>query len=453
LSIHALNALKGNIDLPGGVLAEEPVPFKPLPEINKVAAAERGGNVPRIDAGTDTTLGLLTGSLQRVAENMISAKPYPVRVAFFYDSNPLFSTGLEAQFGRALESVPLVITFSKFLDETAEHADLILPDHLFLEKWQDSIAPSLSGTPALAIAQPVIEPLYDTMHTGDFLLKLGSAIGGDVAEALAWTDFRELLKFSVEGIYEAERGAVFTQPSDEAYVREMQQRGWATNEFSSYDEFWEQLVARGGWTGLYHSYGRWGKVLNTPSHKYEFYSQRLKAELEARAESHAKSVDSILEDLNVEARGDRAFLPHFEPVKSRVQDNAYPFFLNPFSSIALASATGANLPWIQETAGDHVGVQWDSWAEVNPATAAELGIKDGEWIWIESQRGRLKTKAKLYPGAMPNVVSIPSGLGHKALGRWAKDRGGNPNSIIDLDHDGLSGVTAQFSTRVNVYKA
>jgi anaerobic selenocysteine-containing dehydrogenase len=291
------------------------------------------------------------------------------------------------------------------------------------------------------------------MHTGDFFLKLGAAIGGTAAEALAWTDFRELLKFSAEGIYDAERGAVFTQPSDEAYMREMQQRGWATNEFSSYDEFWEQLIARGGWTGLYHSYGRWGKVLNTPSHKYEFYSQRLKAELEARAQANAKSTDSILEDLNVEARGDRAFLPHFEPVNSRVAENAYPFFLNPFSSVTLASPTSANLPWIQETAGANVGVQWDSWAEVNPATALALGLEDGDWIWIESQRGRLKTKVKVYPGAMPTVISIPFGLGHKALGRWAKNRGGNPNSIIDLDHDAFSGLPAQFSTRVRVYKA
>lgn len=206
----------------------------------------------------------------------------------------------------------------------------------------------------------------------------------------------------------------------------MQQRGWATNEFSSYDEFWEQLVAKGGWSGLYHSYGRWGKVLNTPSHKFEFYSQRLKGELETRARLNGKSVDGVLEDLNVESRGDRALLPHFEPIKTRVSDSDYPFFLNPFNSLSLASATAANLPWIQETAGDHVGVKWDSWAEINPATAAELGIEDGEWIWIESQRGRLKTKAKLHPGSMPNVVSVPSGLGHKALGRWAKDRGRIP---------------------------
>lgn len=200
LSIHALNALKGNIDLPGGVLAEEPVPFKPLPEIKPDAVAERGVTMPRIDSGQDTTLGLLASPLEMAAANIVSTRPYPVRVAFFYNSNPLFSTVLESRLGQALDSVPLVVSFSSFLDETAQHADLILPDHSFLEKWQDSIAPPLSGTPALGIAQPVIEPLYDTMHTGDFLLKLGAAIGGAVADALAWSDFKELLKFSVEGI-------------------------------------------------------------------------------------------------------------------------------------------------------------------------------------------------------------------------------------------------------------
>ena len=453
LAIHALNALKGNIDLPGGVLVQEPVPFKPWPEITKDSAAQRGGNMPRIDAGMAGTMGLLASPIEEISENIANAKPYPVRAAFFYNSNPLFSTRLDSQFRRALETVPLVVSFATFLDETAEHADLILPDHLYLEKWEDRIAPPLSGTPALGLAQPAIEPLYDTMHTGDFFLKLSAAMGGTIAETLSWADFKDVLKSSVQGVYEAERGAVFTEPPDEAYLREMQQRGWATNEFGSYDEFWDRMVEKGGWSGLYHSHGRWGKVLNTPSHKFEFFSQKLKAELESRARITAKSTDSLLEDLSIEARGDRVFLPHFEPIKTQLADSDYPLYLNPFSSLALASANGANLPWVQETAGDHFGVKWDSWAEINPATATELGIEDGDQIWIESQRGKITTKARLYPGAMPDVISVPAGLGHKALGRWAKGRGANPSSIIDLDNDGLSGSPAWFSTRVKVYKA
>lgn len=453
MAIHALNALVGNIDAPGGIIAEGPLPLTPMPDVKRDAVAERGLSMSRIDQGETGEFPLATSVVEMVPDNILADTPYQVGAVFLYNSNPVFSTRIEAKFRQALGKVPLVVSFSSFIDETAEHADLILPDHLFLEKWQDSVPPPLLGTPVLGIAQPVVEPLYDTMHTGDFILKLAGAIGSPVAEAFPWSDFKEMLRFSVEGIHEAGRGAMFAEPFEEAYAREMQQRGWATNEFSSYDDFWEEMVNKGGWSGLYRSYGRWGKVFRTPSNKYEFYSQSLKGKLETLARASGKTVDDTLTDLRVEARGDKAFLPHYEPIKSDAAEAEYPFYLNPFNSLVLNSDASANLPWIQEIVGPHVGVQWDWWAEVSPSAASELGIAEGDWVWIESPRGKLKAKAKLYLGAMPNVINVPSGLGHKAYGRWARDVGANPNSLVEVTHDRLSGLPAWFSTRVKVYKA
>jgi hypothetical protein len=54
---------------------------------------------------------------------------------------------------------------------------------------------------------------------------------------------------------------------------------------------------------------------------------------------------------------------------------------------------------------------------------------------------------------MPNVVNVPYGFGHRAFGRWAKDIGINPNSILEIAADSLSGLPARFSTRVKVHKA
>jgi anaerobic selenocysteine-containing dehydrogenase len=453
LAIHALNALVGSIDAPGGVLAEEPVPFKPFPEVKRDAVAERSIAMLRVDRAQDATVLFEQSTIEGIPTNILNEKPYKVNVVFLHNSNPLFSTRVEAAFRRALENIPLVVSFSSFADESAEHADLILPDHCYLEKWQDSIPAPLLGTAVLGIAQPVIKPLYDTMHTGDFVLKLAGMIGGPVTEALPWGDFSEVLKFAVEGIYEAQRGAVFAEPYDEAYSRELQRRGWATNRFSSYDEFWEAALAKGGWSGLYHSYGRWGRIFNTPSNKFEFYSQRLKNKLEAIARETNKTIEAVLGDIKLEARDDRAMLPHHEPMRTEAGEDQYPLFLNPFNTLALNSPSSANLPWIQEVVGPHIGVRWDSWAEINPATADKLGISDGDWVWIESPRGKLKTRAKLYPGARPDTVSVPLGLGHRALGRWAKGRGANPNSIIDLTNDTMSGLPARFSTRVRIYRA
>lgn len=42
--------------------------------------------------------------------------------------------------------------------------------------------------------------------------------------------------------------------------------------------------------------------------------------------------------------------------------------------------------------------------QVHPETAAELGINEGEWVWIETPRGRIKQVAQLFTGMDPRVV-------------------------------------------------
>ena len=90
--------------------------------------------------------------------------------------------------------------------------------------------------------------------------------------------------------------------------------------------------------------------------------------------------------------------------------------------------------------------------EINPETAQKMGIKDEDLIWVESKAGKLKSKARLFPGTGPNCVHIPYGQGHKAYGRWAKERGINPNDLLVREHDYLGGFLSYFSTRVKVYK-
>jgi molybdopterin-containing oxidoreductase family iron-sulfur binding subunit len=97
--------------------------------------------------------------------------------------------------------------------------------------------------------------------------------------------------------------------------------------------------------------------------------------------------------------------------------------------------------------------RWGSWIEINPETAKSMGIKDGDFIWVESPVRKLKAKARLFPGTHPKGIHIPYGQGHKAYGRWAKGRGINPNELLVRDYDHLGGVVSYFSTRVKVYKA
>ena len=51
----------------------------------------------------------------------------------------------------------------------------------------------------------------------------------------------------------------------------------------------------------------------------------------------------------------------------------------------------------------------DPLIEIHPDTAAERGISDGDWIHIESPRGKVKFKANLFDGIDPRVVSAEWG--------------------------------------------
>ncbi|MEK7850617.1 MAG: molybdopterin dinucleotide binding domain-containing protein, partial [Deltaproteobacteria bacterium] len=72
---------------------------------------------------------------------------------------------------------------------------------------------------------------------------------------------------------------------------------------------------------------------------------------------------------------------------------------------------------------------------------------------VESPREKLKFRAKLTPGAMPDVINIPMGLGHKALGRWANGIGENVGELMAAKTDPFTGESLLQHSRVKVYKA
>ena len=56
-----------------------------------------------------------------------------------------------------------------------------------------------------------------------------------------------------------------------------------------------------------------------------------------------------------------------------------------------------NIPWLRS-------FQQDPTMQIHPDTAKKYGIEDGDWAWIESPRGRIKQRARLFPGIHPGVV-------------------------------------------------
>ncbi|HLC27072.1 MAG TPA: molybdopterin-dependent oxidoreductase [bacterium] len=448
MAVHCLNALVGSIDTPGGTVLSMEVPLEPLPHVDKDAIAQRGLSFPRLDRAGSTEFPLAESAYEFLPEALATGKPYKAKALFLYYSNPLHSLADSARVRKALESVPLIVSFSPFPDDSTNIADLILPDHTYLERWQDD--PMLPVTPhsVFGVRKPVVKPLFNTMHTGDFLIKLAQASGGSVAQAFPWKDFPAVIQHRVQGLFKARRGTIVQTEGEDAWAQQLAERGVWSPSYASFEEFWKQLVEKGGWWDPSYRFGEWSRVFRTPSGKFEFFSQILRERLVSL--SGNQGLEALLKKARVEARGDLVFLPHFEPERFVGDEKSYPFHLNPYKLMA----HGSNQPFLLEILGPQLNTRWDTWAELHPEEAKKLGVKDGDSIWLESPLGKIQTRAKLYVGTMPRVVNIPFGLGHEAGGRWAQGIGVNPNRIMSgVEFDRLAGFPALFATRIKISKA
>ncbi len=156
LAVNALNALLGSVGEPGGIF------FTP-------------GAQPQPSA------------LGPQPFERLSAK-----VLLLDDVNPVFGAPKAWKVRETLEKVPFIASFGSFIDDTSVLADLILPDHSFLESWVDSTPESGSIEAVTTVAGPVMKPLYQTRATPDVLIELAGKLKSPVA--LPWKTAEEVAK-------------------------------------------------------------------------------------------------------------------------------------------------------------------------------------------------------------------------------------------------------------------
>lgn len=124
------------------------------------------------------------------------------------------------------------------------------------------------------------------------------------------------------------------------------------------------------------------------------------------------------------------------------------FFFIPFVAPTLGEA-GANKPWLQELPDPTTTVMWNTWVEMNPETAHELGIENDDVVKIVSEAGSVEAPVYLYPAIRPDVIAMPFGQGHSAYGRFAQGRGANPADALGL-HLNEAGDLAFAGMRVKI---
>ncbi len=170
LAVNALNALMGSVEQPGGMF------FTPQIDI------ARSFRLPPSRAERQ---------LERLAADMLSGADASPQVLLVDGANPVFTTPRAWRVREAFQKIPYIASFGSFLDETSSLADLILPDHSFLESWAESVPESGAMVAVVGAAPPVMQPLHQTRATGDVLLAIGRGLRRPLD--LPWQAFDEML--------------------------------------------------------------------------------------------------------------------------------------------------------------------------------------------------------------------------------------------------------------------
>jgi anaerobic selenocysteine-containing dehydrogenase len=404
-AIFCLNALVGSIDISGGVVYQQNPEYQAMPRLIEDEIAKKGNTKPSLDLrGTDKFPAARVVTNQ-IPESISEGLPYPIEMAIGFNSNFKMLAPSSGRWDGALKKIPYYVHISPFISEMALYADLILPCTTFLEEWGYDHSPPGSGFAEVKIKQPAVPPLGHSRSIMDILFEIARRLEGGVGQSLAnMGDHAEgFVKFRTDTLIP-----------------------------------WSDFLKKGVWIGKEYEYKKYHRIFLTPSKKFEFSSGNLKFLMSKMKKGKEEGLD---------------YLPHYKEVKFLGEREKYPLVLLPYQPLLVIENGSQNYPWAQEIFLPMQGMGWETLAEINSETAKALKLKDGQWVWVESPFQKIRAKVKFSEGIHPNVVAVPCGQGHYSYGKWQKGIGTNPNEIIGVDYDRLSGQAAFFNTRVKVYKA
>jgi anaerobic selenocysteine-containing dehydrogenase len=428
MAVHALNALLGNLQREGGIQVPRRAALTAWPPVTPDEVGLAGRRAPRIDGAATAACPLGSAAIQTLPEAIIAGAPYAVKAVLLYRSNPVFSKPDGRRWAEALRAVPLVVSFSPLPDESTLWADYVLPDSTYLERWE--LVEPLPGdaSPLLGLRQPVVEPVHDTLPTGDVLIRLASALGKPLADAFPWPDYRAAVMRRMEAVANPGGGPV-SESTLAAFQKKLANLGYLALPSGGFED--------------------WRAAFRTPSRKFEFFSQSAAARV-ANLFPDESRLERFLARQGIVTRADALFMPHWEPARRAGEADDYPFVLDAYRGIEYAVGGARHLPWLLEmpTAGAHA---WSERVELHPADAGRLGIRDGDEVTVESPAGKRRLHARVLPGIRPGTVGLP--LGHGPWPPTPSDGGAGSGSALLADlTDGLAGLVATHGTRVRIRK-
>jgi len=443
MAVQSLNALAGNINKPGGIIISGPLPLSPLPDMPTDAISRKGLKTPRLDQAGSRQYPFAGSLATNLMDAINKGHKSPVDTILVFSANPVHALPDTSATKTALEKIPFIVSFSPYQDETAYMADLVLPDHTYLEKTDDIVWPTGLQYPMYGLSTPVLKPIYNTRNTGDVIIQLAKQVGGATGSAFSWEDYEEVLKTRAKGLFDSGKGIVGYDEANPAW----KWRKKPKPDYSSFSDMWDKIKSGGLWYSPVGAPENSRRLFKTPTNKFEFFSTQIEL---AFNEYEETSQAKALEDMGISAKGEAVFMPHHE--ESHAHGGHYPLTMVPYEMINLASGAVPSPPFLYKTICDSQLLGNDSFAAVNPRTASEYHLEQGDQVIIESPAGAVQVRINLSEGAMPGNVYMPMGFGHTAYDEFIRGKGVNPNDIIHAGKDPLSGQPVWWATPVKIIK-
>ncbi len=466
-SILLPNILVGNMGVPGGLLGTHPEgPFgqwgtQPSPDgliesnltDNMAEVADYFRPYPPSPPRPPETLELrelIPCSAFRASLDVFTMNdperfhiPYKPDTLIVWRLNPMMTMMDPKKVGETLAKMDFILAFSWHLDETDEFADLVIPEAHDFERWWPYPANLPAGfiTPGPGpwygqIFQPIVDPPEGVRHWADFMM--------DVAERLGILPEMNRIVNESTGLVLSE---TLCLDKDRKYtVEEICKR---TVCMLTGQETYDPAVFRD--SGAVHFYDK------TPQEAFPgcFTKARIPVYFEHFIDM-GEQVAKVTHDLGMDW-WDTSFyhpMPEWHPCRAHeTADDEYDLHICISKLPLLSHSITMENPWVDDIAKRN---PLDYSVLLHTSVAERKGIREGDWVWVESDVTRVKGRARVTECVHPKVVGA-FGIG----GRWAREKkvsrgkGVHFNSLIRFDWDQVDTLCGQFDycAKVKVYKA
>ncbi|MEM1048042.1 MAG: molybdopterin oxidoreductase family protein [Pseudomonadota bacterium] len=456
-ALHLLQIILGSVDVPGGWRYKAPFP-KPIPPgpkpAGKTVAPETGiGGMPlgfvktpddlivnddgtpiRIDKGYSWEYPISAHGLMHVVlHNAWAGDPYPIDVLFMYMANMAWNSAMnvpdtlkyltdKAEDGSY--KIPKVIYSDAYYSETVPYADLVLPDTTYLERWDcisllDRPISSAHG-PADAIRQPVVAPDRDVRAFQDVLIDLGGRLGlpgfvnddGAAKFPGGYPDYIVNHERSPGiGPLAGWRGDGDRHGTGPANPKQLD--SYVENGCFWQDAFPDEALYFKHANRAYLDYAqRMGWMPKADPIVFQIYSEDLQRfRLAAQGHGERQPPDALRERIRT----------YFDPLpiwyvpfeEAEVETETYPLHALTQRPMHMYHSWGSQNAWLRQiTNTNHLYVHAD--------LARDLGLKDDDWVWVESHHGRVKAPIRTMTGVNRHTVWTWNAIG-KRRGAWGLD--------------------------------